>query len=244
LILPGAGSSTPQVTQNITGWVQTWGPLITLASTVLLAAITAWLAWLTKVMADAARTAAEHSQTAAEASRASVAATEAAINIDFALTPNLVTRASSLMDLIDNAKASGLKEKDPITSDLWQPIMEFDGIKVECKESTVYIHGCRIDAIGKPVEDSKTMTITTSCEIDLEVRDEKLPHQLHRGETLDFKFESKPEPPGTKITEIRATIFYGFTSSGEVRERSASWRGGSQNGQSRGKKSPSRKGNK
>ncbi|MFC6155863.1 hypothetical protein ACFPWP_04195 [Kribbella jiaozuonensis] len=228
----------------MTGWVQTWGPLITLASTVLLAAITAWLAWLTKVMADAARTAAKHSQTAAEASQASVAATEAAINIDFAVTPNLVFLGSALKELLDKAEASGLKAKDPITSDFLQPLMELDGVKVECMESTVYIHGCRIDAIGKPVEDSKTMTITTSCEIDLESREEKLPHQLHRGENIDFKFESKPEPPGTRIKEIRATIFYGFTSGGEVRERSASWHEESWNGRSRGKKTPSRKGGK
>lgn len=115
-------------------WVATWGPLVTLSSTVLLAAITAWLAYLTKVMADSAQKAAEQSRIAAEASLASVAAAEASIDVRFDVEPYITSTAGETRRALEILELGGLNLDDEVPAGFFSKISAWRGVRLTCVE--------------------------------------------------------------------------------------------------------------
>jgi hypothetical protein len=207
-------------------WVSDWGPLVTLASTVLLLGVTGWYAWLTKRVADASRDAAAHAKTAAEATLASVSAAEATIEVKFRVEPILGSTVGGVLRLLEEASHAGdLRADEVVTRGMLARYMRLTDIKLVCEGATVHVHGCRLDSLSWPQNEDGTHTLTETLRVLLSPRDDQ-PRRLHRGESMHFL---PPERPvGEHVTSMRCTVYYSFDGTESRYERIATWQEGDQ----------------
>lgn len=205
-------------------WVATWGPLVTLSSTVLLAAITAWLAYLTKVMADSAQKAAEQSRIAAEASLASVAAAEASIDVRFDVEPYITSTAGETRRALEILELGGLNLDDEVPAGFFSKISAWRGVRLTCRGATVTVHGLKVTYVS--VEDrsdpDSNFTKTTGTSQDLElVCTDDLPRLCHVNEVIEFQVPDRPVDEA--LVEFTTVLSYSF-GAGPVRQREMKWR--------------------
>lgn len=211
--------------KELVDWVETWGPLVTLASTVILAVITGWLAYLTKVMADSAREAAEHSRVAAEASLATVAAAEASVDVRFSAEPKIYSTAGEMRRAVEILQSGGLGAKDPITPDFFSTISTWRAIRLSCVGATVTVHGLRLvsatvqDRVAPDGDVTTTRSTTVHYDETLACVDE-LPRLYHAGESTEFTVPSRPA--GEDLIEMTAMVSYSF-GTGSIRDREVRW---------------------
>jgi hypothetical protein len=205
-------------------WVDDWGPLISLASTVLLLGVTAWYAVLTKKVADASRDAAVQARIAAQASLAAVSAAEAAIEVMFKLAP---TRGSTVGDLATSLKeAAGSGEignDQPMTIGMLADYTRLATIGLVCEGSTVYVHGCRLETLSLPrTEDgSHVMSETIRVRAPMESVG-PAPRRLHNGESMAFRAPERSV--GERYAAMSCTVSYSFDGAEGRFERLVSWR--------------------
>lgn len=207
----------------VTDWVETWGPLVTLASTVVLAGITAWLAHLTKVMADGARTAAEQSRIAAEASLSSVAAAEASVDVRFDVAPVMGSTVGELERAVRGLEASGMSRDDEFTPEMMAKITAWRSVHLTCRGATVSVHGLKVTYIGvqEDTGDDTNLQMISGRSYDMVLApSDDLPRPCHSGETIEFEVPDRPLDE--QIVEIATTVLYAF-GNGPIREREAKW---------------------
>lgn len=203
-------------------WVAEWGPLVTLASTVVLLGVTAWYAWLTKRVADASRDAAVHAKIAAQASLASVSAAEAAIPVTFRLEPASSGTAGGLRKLLEKATKTGNIENDqPVTQEMLASFMRLNEVGLVCEGSTVYVHGCQLDTLSVPQNEDGSHIATETVQAPLEPGDSS-PRRLHKGESMTFRIPERPT--GERVTAMSCTISYSFDGTQGRFERKVHWR--------------------
>jgi hypothetical protein len=209
---------------SVIEWVTTWGPLVTLSSTVLLAIVTAWLAYVTKVMADSAKDAAVQSRIAAEASLASVAAAEASVDVRFDAQPSMGATAGEMLRAVEMLQLGGLRGEDEVPPDFFPKVSTWRGVRLTCRGATVTVHGLRL--VGVSVQDQKRSdstvfhTASETCDIEL-VCVEDLPRMAHTDEVLNFQVENRTT--GEEVVGFTARVSYSF-GIGEVRAREVTWK--------------------
>jgi hypothetical protein len=207
--------------RDVSSWVQAWGPLVTLASAVLLALVTAWLAWVTMRMAKGAKDAAEYSKTAAEASLASAAAMQASVPVEFTLSPTRSTKASKIIDFLKDEVAKGfLGEDQEVDLNMFDSITTIDQLGLRCDGSAVYIRGGRIVEICREPESANNIRCEAT-NIVLAPSTISLPHRLHKNEA--FSFDVPGFHPGEWIVRITAIIDYSFDGQ-TIQQRLVVWR--------------------
>jgi hypothetical protein len=228
----GAGRANECKDGNVKGdavieWVEDWGPLITLSSTVVLAVITAVLVYLTKVMADSARTAATQSRIAAEASLASVAAAEAAVDVAFDVEPLMTTTVKEMEDASELLSAAGMGRDEVITPALWAKLLSWREVKLTCRGNTVSLHGLILSEVTteEPATSGAAsgikMSVGTPHGLQLPTT-EALPRLMHVGEAVIFDVPDRPA--GEALEGFRASVLYAF-GNGAIRRREVEWIG-------------------
>jgi hypothetical protein len=213
---------------HVARWVQDWGPLITLASAVLLTVATGILVWVTWKMAQGAKDAAEFSKTAAQASLASVAAIQASIPVELTMRVRYVASIENISEVFGDDEPT-----DP-DIDLNDAIKQITGIGIRCDGGTVYIHGGRITRVIRDVTGVETLdqdghlvpvegrvSEAQTTRIELVSSFFLLPHQLHRDETILFDVNSFR--PGEPVTGLNAIIDYSFDGGTIVQHRQTTW---------------------
>lgn len=208
----------------IVNWVGTWGPLVTLSSTVILAAITAWYAYLTKVIADSSKKSAEQSRIAAEASLASVAAAEASVDVRFDVEPSMTSTAGEMRQALDELVEHGeLDLGDVVSTGLLSRLSAWRGVRLICRGATVTVHGLKVTYVSvvDSEPDSKIRATTGKYQdVELVCRDD-LPRLCHVSEAIEFEVPNRPA--GEVLDEFTTVLSYSF-GVGPVRQREVKWR--------------------
>ncbi|WP_148077129.1 hypothetical protein [Nocardioides aurantiacus] len=205
----------------VINWVKDWGPLITLASTVILAGITAWLAILTKFMANSAGKAAEHSKTAAEASAASVAATEAAIDVNFDVVPRMGSTVGEITRMLNVLESAGLSMDAEVTPKLMDSMTAWRDVDLTCRGATVNVHGLTITFIYLRDPDSESRVVRGQSEnLELQAGVE-LPRLCHAGEIISFEVPERPIDED--LDGFKGEVSYSF-GTGAIRVRQVEWK--------------------
>lgn len=204
-------------------WVEIWGPLVTLCSTVGLAIVTGWLAYVTKAMADSARSAAEQSRIAAEASLASVAAAEASVDVRFDLEPNQTSTKGALEHALQILELAGSPDM-ALSPDFFSKISKWTGARLTCVGATVTVHAFRIAAVTvqEPHKSDADIQKTTTSYADVELETlQPLPRLCHASEVLSFEVLGRSA--GEDIHQIEGVVSYSF-GTGSIREREVTWK--------------------
>jgi hypothetical protein len=202
-------------------WVSDYGPLITLASTIILLAVTGWYAHLTKRVAEANEASAKHAKVAAESSLAAVAASEAAVDVSLDVHPNLRGTVGGIRKLLEATSAEGLSADTEVTTDLLAPYMGFGGVALTCTGSTIYVHGCQLTSIGRLAEGSTVIVSSETSSVSLKPST-ATPVRLHKGESVNF--DSDGEEPIERLAYLAAAITHSYAESGRQFERKLEWR--------------------
>jgi hypothetical protein len=208
-------------------WVNDWGPLITLLSSVLLAAVAAWLTYVTSAMAASALTSAEQSRLAAEASLSSVAAAEAAIEVQFDVNPVRASKVGQMEGMLHGLGSAGLRRDTELTPELMRAVTVWQEVALTCRGAAVSLHGLDLTFIGvqDPLRpDSKLRRVISGVSYDPGIEltpTERLPRLFYTGETV--RFEVKDRPVGERLAEFHANVSYAF-GSGPVRTQEVHWR--------------------
>lgn len=204
-------------------WVETWGPLVTLMSTVALAVVTGWLAYVTMAMANTAKEAAEQSRIAAESSLAAVAAAEAAVDVRFDLEPLRTSTAGEMLQAAELLQLGGLKSDDEVPDEFFSRILAWRAVRLTCRGATVNVHAVKVTSVtiqDRSDQDSRIQKSTTSVrDIELAGSDE-LPRLCHVDEVLEFDVVGRP--PGEKLVEVIGAVSYSF-GAGAIRQREVKW---------------------
>jgi hypothetical protein len=208
-------------------WVNDWGPLITLLSTVLLAAVAAWLTYVTAAMAASAEMSAEQSRLAAEASLSSVVAAEASIDVRFDVNPVRVSTVGQVEGMLQGLGSAGSRRDTGLTPELMRAITVWQEVALTCRGATVSVHGLDLAFIGvqDPLRpDSKLRRVISGVSYDPGIElipTERLPRLCHTGDTV--RFEVKDRPVGERLAEIHANVSYAF-GNGPVLTQEVHWR--------------------
>lgn len=208
----------------VTNWVGTWGPLVTLASTIALAAITAWYAYLTKVIANSSEKSAEQSRIAAEASLASVAAAEASVDVRFDVEPSISSTADEMRRALEKlVDEGGLGPSDEVSMEHLSKSLTWTGVQLICRGATVTVHGLKVTYVSvlESPPDSKIKS-TTGQHQDVElVCHVDLPRLCHVSEAIEFDVPNRHA--GEVLDAFTTVLSYSF-GVGPVRQRELKWR--------------------
>lgn len=211
-------------TGDVTNWVNSWGPLITLVSTVVLALITGWLAYLTKVMADSANESATQARIAAEATLASVAVAEATVSIKFDVRAIFGSTVGALERRLEDLVSDGMSGDEEVTQELLQGITAWTNIQLTCRGNTVTVRGLSLTSVtlrDKPDDGAVRVYTTTHHEVPL-ASAESLPRIFHEDESLTFDVEGRST--GEDLVSFKTLVQYSI-GDGPVRVREVEWTG-------------------
>lgn len=210
-------------TINIVSWLATWDSLITLVSSLILAAITAWLAWITKNMAASAKEAATQSRIAAQASLAAVAAAEASVDVRFEVEPSFSSTVDKVRKAIEIMQVGGMDPTDPVPAGLFEKVSAWTRVRLICRGATVTVHALKVTGIAtvEPTQAGAEIRTYTSTGKDIKLTClDELPRLCHANETIEFSVPDRAEDEG--LVEFTAILSYSF-GTGSVREREVKW---------------------
>lgn len=207
---------------EVASWIEEWGPLIGLASTVMLLFVTAWYAFLTKRMADAGRDAARHAETAAKASMASVAATQASAEVTFSVEPGFESTVGELSDFLEQSiESGGLDAENDVTIAMIKPAMRVSAISIVNNGATVYVHDCQLKQVTHPDQGRSNALSTVYVDTDLSAKGASRPVHLHKGEGMRLSVPQGIIEPN--IVHLELVVLYSFDGGDATYRRAASW---------------------